>query len=136
MNFYRLLSVVVAAALSLFAAAGQSRAPQTPEEKEKQLLDMVDNEVQRLSGLLKLEDWQEFYVDSTLTHDFKAMMEEMETLQRSKVENPDLYVAARDKWMQQISDTYRKFFTPEQWNKFWKSGEKKDQAARDKRKQK
>ena len=76
MNFYRLLSVIVALCLSLFGAAAQNQQPQTPEQKEKQLLEFVDKEVQRLSTLLKLEYWQEFYVDSTLTHDFKAMMED------------------------------------------------------------
>ena len=97
MNFYRLLSVTLAAVLSVFAARAQDQQPpQTPEQKEKQLLEFVDKEVQRLSDLLKLEYWQEFYVDSTLTHDFKAMTEELEGMQRAKVENADLYLTSQD----------------------------------------
>ena len=115
MNFYRLLSVIAATALSVFVAAAQNQQPQTPEQKEKQLLEFVDKEVQRLSGMLDLEYWQEFYVDSTLTHDYKAMTAELESFQRAKVENTDLYIAVQDKWAEQIDASYKRFFTPEQW---------------------
>ena len=133
MKIYRLLSVIAAALLSLFAAGAQNQAPRTPEEKEKQLLEFVDKEVQRLSNLLKLEYWQEFYVDSTLTHDYKAMSEELERMQGAKVENMDLYVNVQDKWMEKIDRSYERFFTDEQWKKYLKSGAKKAQEARDKR---
>ena len=136
MKKYRLLSVTAVLLLSAFAARAQDQQPQTPEQKEKQLLEMVDKEVQRLSGLLELEYWQEFYVDSTLTHDFKAMSVELEGMQRAKVENTDLYIAVQDKWMEQIDNTYKSFFTEEQWKKYWKSGGKRAQEARDKRKNK
>ena len=109
MNFYRLSSALVAVCLSVFVAGAQNQQPQTPEEKEKQLLEFVDKEVQRLSSLLDLEYWQEFYVDSTLTHDFKAMTQELEEMQKAKVENRDLYINVQDKWMQQIDDSYQRF---------------------------
>ncbi len=136
MKFYHLLSALAALSLSVFTAAGQNQAPQTPEQKEKQLLEFVDKEVQRLSVLLDLEFWQEFYVDSTLTHDFKAMTEELEQMQTAKVENRDLYIAVQDKWMQQIDDSYKRFFSPEQWKKYWKTGGKRAQQGRDKRNKK
>ena len=136
MKFYRFLNVILAFSLSVFAAAAQNQAPQTPEQKEKQLLEFVDKEVTRLTELLNLEYWQEFYVDSTLTHDYHAMTEELGELQKAKVENTDLYVSIQDKWQQQINDSYKKFFTKEQWDKYWKLGGKKAQAARDKRKNK
>ena len=136
MKICRLLNVLLLLALPVFTAAAQGQQPQTPEQKEKQLLEFVDKEVQRLSGMLNLEYWQEFYVDSTLTHDYKAMTAEMEHLQTAKVENTDLYIAIQDKWMEQIDATYKRFFTDEQWKKYWKSGGKKAQQARDKRKNK
>ena len=136
MKIYRLLNVILAFGLSLFVAAAQNQAPQTPEQKEKQLLEYIDKEVSRLSEQLELEYWQEFYVDSTLTHDYHAMQEEMEKLQAAKVENTDLYIGIQDKWMQQIEDTYKKYFTKEQWDKYWKLTGKRNQAARDKRKNK
>ncbi len=136
MKIYRLLSVIAGAALSVFAASAQGQQPQTPEQREKQLLEYIDKEVQRLSSQLDLEYWQEFYVDSTLTHDFKAMTEELERLSSAKVENTDLYIAVQDKWAEQIDASYKSFFTEEQWNKYWKTGAKKAQQARDKRKNK
>ncbi|MBR3989044.1 MAG: hypothetical protein IKI85_00655 [Bacteroidales bacterium] len=136
MKIYRLLSVILGAALSVFAASAQNQQPQTPEQREKQLLEFIDKEVQRLSSQLDLEYWQEFYVDSTLTHDYKAMTEEMERLSSAKVENTDLYIAVQDKWAEQIDASYKSFFTEEQWNKYWKTGAKKVQQARDKRKNK
>ena len=136
MKKYRLLSVTAAMLLSVFAVRAQNQQPQTPEQKEKQLLEFVDKEVQRLSSLLHLEYWQEFYVDSTLTHDYKAMSEELEGMQRAKVENTDLYITIQDRWMEQIDRSYQSFFTEEQWKKYWKSGAKRAQEARDKRKNK
>ena len=95
MNFYRLLSVIPAFCLSVFAVSAQNQGPQTPEQKEKQLMESVEKEVQRLSNLLDLEYWQEFYVDSTLTHDYKAMTAELEHLSSAKVENTDLYITVQ-----------------------------------------
>ena len=136
MNFYRLLSVLVTVCLSVFVAGAQNQPPQSPEEREKQLLEFIDKEVERLSTLLDLEYWQEFYVDSTLTHDFRAMTEEIESMQKAMVENRDLYVNVQDKWMQAIDDSYKRFFTKEQWAKYWKSGARRAQEARDKRNKK
>jgi hypothetical protein len=130
------LNLLAALCLSVFVAGAQNQPPQTPQEKEKQLLEFVDKEVQRLSSLLDLEYWQEFYVDSTLTHDYRAMTEEMESMQKAKVENRDLYVNVQDKWMQAIDDSYKRFFTEEQWTKYWKSGARRAQEARDKRNKK
>lgn len=134
MKFYRFLSVLAILCLSVFVSGAQNQPPQTPEQKEKQLLEWIDKEVQRLSTLLELEYWQEFYVDSTLTHDYKAMSQEMEQMQGAKVENPDLYLNVQDKWLQQIDDSYKRFFTEEQWKKYWKNGGKRAQEGRNKRK--
>ena len=126
---------MLAAVLLLGAPAlrAQNQGPQTPEEKEKQLLEYIDKEVKRLSDQLGLEYWQEFYVDSTLTHDFKALQEELEDLQKTKVGNADIYQRVQDKWMQQIDDSYQRFFTEEQWQKYWKSTGQRAKKARDKR---
>ena len=136
MKFYRFLHVILALCLSVFAGKAQNQGPQTPEQKEKQLLEFVDKEVRKLSDLLELEYWQEFYVDSTLTHDYQAMTAELEQMQKAKVENTDLYVAIQDKWMEQIDRSYQRFFTEDQWKKYWKFTGKKAQAGRDKRKNK
>jgi hypothetical protein len=123
--------VIIAALLSFGApAAAQSQEKQpTPEE-------MAAKEAERLESLLSLETWQVFYVDSTLQHDYAAMQAELGELQRAKVENYDLYIDIRDKWMEQIDRTYKKYFTPDQWTKYLKSGAARAQKARDKRKAK
>jgi ATP-dependent Lon protease len=128
---------MLAAVLCLGASALQAQNQPTEEEKrEKQLLEAIDNEVKRLSDQLGLEYWQEFYVDSTLTHDYHAMRAELEDLQKTKVGNADIYQSVQDKWMQQIDDTYKRFFTEEQWKKYWKATGQRNQKARDKRKAK
>ena len=136
MKFYHFLCVIALFILSVFTAKAQNQQPQTPEQQEKQLMEYVDKEVQRLSNLLNLEYWQEFYVDSTLTHDLMAMTDEMAKLRGAKVENTDLYQGVQDKWMQQIDDNYKRYFTEEQWKKYWKSGGERAWKAREKRKKK
>ena len=121
-------------ALFLPSAAKNQQPPQTPEQQEKLFRETVDKEVQRLTDLLDLEYWQEFYVDSILTHDLHARMEEIQSMQKAKVENTDLYMAVSDKWMQQIDDAYKRFFTQEQWDKYWRTTGKRAQKDRDKRK--
>lgn len=91
-------------------------------------------EADRLQRLLDLEDWQVFYVDSTLKHDFPAMMAEYEQLKKSKVDNSSMYMAVSDKWMDQIDATYKRIFNDQQWTAYLKSGAAKAQKAREKRK--
>lgn len=119
--------------LSLTAFGQQ---PQTPEEQEKQLLEFIDKEVERLTSALNLEYWQTFYVDSTLVHDYHALQDEMKELQNAKVSNTDLYIAVQDKWQEQIYNTFHRFFNEDQWKKYLKSGAAREQKARDKRREK
>jgi hypothetical protein len=107
---------------------------QQPEEPD--LYEQVQKETERLQRILELEDWQAFYVDSTLMHDFSAMMADYEKLQSSKVSNTSMYQAAQDKWMEQIDATYKKIFSEKQWNAYLKSGAAKMIKAREKRKAK
>ena len=118
------------------ALRAQNQGPQTPEQKEKQRMEYIDAQVKKLVEQLDLEYWQEFFVDSTLTHDLKALQAELEDLQNAKVGNADLYQSVQDKWMQQIDDTYKRFFNEDQWKKYWKSTAQRNQKARDKRKAK
>ena len=140
MNFYQAMKHLWMLAAALFAGSvalcAQNQGPQTPEQKEKQRMEYIDTQVKRLVEQLDLEYWQEFYVDSTLTHDLAALEEELADLQKTKVNNVDIYQSVQDKWMQQIDDSYHRFFTEEQWKKYWKSTGQRNQKARDKRKAK
>ena len=134
MKFFRLTCLLAAISALSAPLMAQNQTPQTPEQQEKQMMEFIDKEVKRLSDLLDLEYWQEFYVDSTLTHDYHAMSEEMLKMQVAKVENSDLYTNVRDKWLEQIDATYKRIFNEAQWKKYWKSGAERAQKARDKRK--
>lgn len=134
----KICKIIIAALPCLFLSAGlkAQNPPQSPEQQEKQMTEFIDKEVKRLTELLNLEYWQEFYVDSTLTHDLHARQEELVGMQKARVENADLYQAISDKWMEQIDASFKRFFTEAQWDKYWKSGAKRAQKERDKRKNK
>ena len=119
-------------AFILMVMATISVCAQSPE-KQPDIYEQAENEADRLQRLLNLEDWQTFYVDSTLKHDFPAMMAEYEKLRGSKVSNTSIYQAVQDKWMDQIDATYKKIFTEQQWAAYLKQGAAKAQKARAKR---
>ena len=84
---------------------GLAAQEMTAEEKkaEKEFYESVEREIERLTNSLKLEDWQVFYVDSILTHDYKAMQ------------------------------AFQKVFDEDQWTKYLKSGAARDKKTRDKK---
>ena len=128
------LALVLVSTVMLLGFSLEASAQQKPEQPD--IYEQAEMEADRLQRILDLEDWQVFYVDSTLKHDFPAMMAEMEKLQNSKVSNMMLYQAVQDKWWEQIDATYKRIFTPQQWAAYLKSGAAKVQKAREKRKAK
>jgi hypothetical protein len=126
------MKVFIIAASLLFGSFVAS----AQEQKQPDIYQQAEAEADRLQRLLDLEDWQTFYVDSTLKHDFTAMMAEYAELQKSKVSNTSMYISVQDKWWDKIDESYRRFFTDEQWNAYLKTGAGKAQKARAKRKAK
>ena len=106
------------------------------QQKQPDVYEQAETEADRLQRVLDLEDWQVFYVDSTLKHDFPAMMAEYDKLRAAKVSNASMYQSVQDKWMEQIDATYKKIFTEEQWAAYLKTGAAKTIKAREKRKAK
>lgn len=98
--------------------------------------ERAQQEADRLQRILNLEDWQVFYVDSTLQHDLTAIMTEVRKLQAAKVNNASIYQDVQDKWLDQIDATYKKIFTEEQWSAYLRSGAGKAQKTREKRRMK
>lgn len=125
---------IFVAFLSMLAGTAVLGAQEKPEEPD--LEELAENEADRLERMLDLEPWQTFYVDSTLKHDYACMMDEVKKLRDSKVTNSSMYMDVQDKWMQAIYDSYHKYFTPEQWALYLKSGGEREQKARDKRRAK
>ena len=123
-------------AVAVLLPAGYGTASAQQQEKQPDVYEQAEQEADRLQGLLDLEDWQVFYVDSTLKHDFPAMMADYEELRKAKVANQSMYQDVHDKWMDQIDKTYMRIFTDEQWAKYLKNGAARAQKARAKRKAK
>lgn len=129
----KVLMMVSAAMFMLLASQGVASAQQ-PEAPD--IYEQAEMEADRLQRILDLEDWQTFYVDSTLKHDLPAMIAESEQLRAAKVANTSMYQEVRDKWWDQIDATYKKIFTQEQWAAYLKQGAGKAQKARAKRRAK
>ena len=127
-RLFHVLAVMFLVAVPHIGFAQQQDVPSLEEQIEK--------EADRLQRILDLEDWQVFYVDSTLMHDFPAMHAEIKELSDSKVSNRDMYIRVQDKWLDQIDATYKRIFTEEQWAAYLKQGAAKAQKARAKRKAK
>ena len=119
--------------LLILLAAAPAIIAQEPE-KPKEPWEIAEEEAHRLQRVLELEDWQVFYVDSTLKHDYQQLTDEIDKLRASKVSNTSLYIAVQDKWMDTIDASYKKIFTQTQWAAYLKSGAGKAQKARAKRK--
>ena len=131
MKLYKAVFSLLFFLMSVSVMSAQQQPPQQPDVYEQ-----AEQEADRLQRLLELEDWQTFYVDSTLKHDLPAIMDEYAKLQAAKVSNTSLYVDVRDKWMERIDSTYRTIFTDEQWAAYLKTGAAREQKARAKRKAK
>ncbi len=123
---------LLSVAMSAMFFCGEAKA----QQQEVDVYQRAEEEADRLADLLDLDDWQTFYVDSTLKHDLPAIMEEFTKLNESKVSNPTLYQTVQDKWFDQIDATYKKIFTEEQWAAYMKTSGGKALKAREKRKAK
>lgn len=134
MKKYLLTAAVAAILGSTFAVAAYAQQDdKTPQQREKEFYEAIEKEVERLEEQLNLADWQVFYVDSILTHDYKGLQDEYANLTASKVANTDLYYDAQDKWMEKIYVAMHKVLDKEQWAKYEKNGAARDKRARDKR---
>ena len=133
--FFR--SLIVAAAFVFMA--GTLRAQNTAADQQKaeqEFYESISTMVDRYAEQLDLDDAQIFYTDSILTHDYKAMQEELQALQSKKVANSNLYYDVQDKWQEQIYNSLHKILNDEQWVKYQKSGAERAKKTRDKRKAK
>ena len=126
---------VMCLTFSVLTAYAQQGMP-SPEEQEKKMAEFIEKEIDRFESSLKLEDWQVFYVDSILNHDYRAMQEELNNLMAAKVSNSDIYMKASDKWMENIYVAFRKVLNDDQWAKYLKGGAARDKKSREKRKAK
>lgn len=129
MKILRIAAIAALVALALPLAAQE----QTAEQQEKALYEMIQTQVDNMEKALDLEDWQIFYVDSILTHDYRAMQAELIGLRNSKVISQDRYYRVQDKWNEQIYNAIHGVLDEPQWQKYLKSGAAREKKNRDKR---
>ncbi len=130
---YKAIKIFGIAALLLLPFMAGAQQPQTEEEELKQLREAVDKTVESYETLLNLEDWQSFYVDSILTHDYTELTRELKALREAKMSSSEVYMQVQDKWAEQIYVSLQKVFNEEQWTKYLKTGAARDKKSRDKR---
>ena len=124
--------ILVMASMLFFSVQNADAQSQEPVD----LNMLAEEEADKLARLIDLEDWQVFYVDSTLKANFFQLQVELEKLQKAKVTNTDIYQEAKDRCWDEIDRNYQKWFTPEQWKAYLKTGAAKLQKQRAKRKEK
>jgi hypothetical protein len=133
---YKAIKIFGITALLLLPFLAGAQQPQGEEEQVKQMREAIDATVENYEKLLDLEDWQTFYVDSILTHDYDALRLELRGLQAAKMSNADVYQQVQDKWAEQIYVALQKVLDEKQWAKYLKSGAAREKKARDKRAEK
>ena len=127
------ITLILVIALLAGGLTARAQEQKTPEQKEKEFYEAIEKEVERYRDQLDLDIAQEFYVDSILTHDYKALQDEYARMSAAKVSNSDLFYDVQDKWMESIYVAMRKVLNDEQWAKYEKAGAARDKKARDKR---
>lgn len=130
---YKAIKIFGIAAMLLLPFQAGAQQAQGAEEGIKQMREAIDQTVENYERILELEDWQSFYVDSILTHDYDALRVELKSLQAAKMSNADVYQQVQDKWAEQIYVALQKVLDEKQWAKYLKNGAAREKKARDKR---
>lgn len=128
MKFFGISTLLL---FSIFAFA--QMPPQNDIEEQKRIREAIDAQIEDYAELLDLQDWQIFYVDSIMTHDYEQMRVDLAALSAAKMSNSEAYIRVQDKWMEQMYQSFRKVFDKEQWTKYEKSGAGREKKNRDKR---
>ena len=117
-----------------FILAGLSSEAMAQSQEPVDIELLAEEEADKFQRLLGLEDWQTFYVDSTLKANFHILQVELEKLHRSKVTNTNLFQQVKDECWDRIDSDFKKWFTEKQWAAYLKNGAAKLQKQREKRK--
>lgn len=130
MRSYIWLASMLISVFSLFTSyEASAQDPEPPDMNQ-----IAEEEADKLQRLLDLEDWQVFYVDSTLKANYAQLQAEYDKLQTSKVGNIVLYQEAHDRCSDRIDAAYKAIFNDKQWAQYLKNGAAKLQKQRAKRK--
>lgn len=127
-----LFAIAILLPTCLFAQEGMP----SDEEIEKMMFESIEKEINKYNDLLKLEEWQIFYVDSILTHNYDEMRKEQMRLSKGGVSTADAYQRSIDNCAEKNYQAFKLVFNEEQWARYLKVGAEKEKKLRDKRKAK
>ena len=120
--------LLLAATLLLSTPAALAQEPQEPNMDE-----IIARQLENLTRTFKLDEVQEFYIDSILQYNYNAMYEALNETKKTGASNADTFQAISDEWMQRTDEAFEKFFTEDQWKKYLKSTYGKEKQRREKR---
>jgi hypothetical protein len=124
-----MILILMAVVLSLAAAP----CAHAQEQQEPDIDQVIQNQLDNLTKMFKLDEVQVFFVDSILQYNFHALSDEFAATRKTGASNGETYQAISDKWMAATDEAFERFFTPEQWAKYMKSSYGKEKKKRDKR---
>lgn len=132
MKTQHIIAVVTALVLSV-PCFSQQQQQSDPEKEKQEIYDRIQQKLDAMIIEYKLEDWQVFFLDSIMVHDYTAMQEEINVLRDRKVSNADMYYVIQDKWNEKMYESFRGVLDEEQWKKYLKTGAEREKKTRDKR---
>ena len=89
--------------------------------------------MQNLTRTFKLDEVQEFFIDSILQYNYRAMNDAFMETKKTGASNAETYQAISDDWMQRTDEAFERIFTEDQWKKYLKSTYGKEKQRREKR---
>ena len=125
----RILSIILSAAFLMLAS--QQLCAQEPQEPD--IDEIINNQVENLAKLYKLDDVQIFYIDSILQYNMHGMMDEIEQTRKTGASSAATFEVISDKWLSATDQAFERVFTEDQWKKYMKSAFGKEKKKRDKR---
>ena len=103
------LTAIFFLALGTVSSFAQSNDKQpTPEE-------IAEKDTKTLVKKLNLTDAQEFYVDSILTANYVGVMNALEDLQKSGMQDPETYRSVNEQWQQKNLAAMKKVLDEQQY---------------------
>ena len=104
------------------------------QSEDEQLEMLIEQQFEGLTSQYKLDEVQQFYLDSILQHDYRKMYEELQQMRKTGANSNESYTKISQKWQDMIDDALQqRVFTPEQWEKYMKSAYGKEKQKRQKK---
>ena len=108
MKYLLFISIFVLSSLSAYAQDAGGGKNVDPYDVAQKAYEQIDKR-------LGIKPEQEFYVDSTLVHNFTEMFAEIQRLQMGGMEQPETFKYVRDKWNDRTLESLKKVFDIEQY---------------------